>query len=78
MMHEKTNMNAFVRNSYADLLLYYRTIGVGKKSDVAGVIVTERLIETIERRYTRLGGDIIRLYAEIPLPSKNGKKTTTK
>ena len=44
----------YIKNSYAQLLLYYYKIGVGKVSEIAGVTITDRLINTIERRYNSL------------------------
>ena len=45
-----------VRNSYKELLKYYYEAGVGTKSEITGIIITEKLISTIERRYKQLGG----------------------
>lgn len=64
--------NTFIRNSYAELLLYYYKLGVGKKSEVAGVIITEELINTIENRYKQLGGNPVELRLKDYMPSKNG------
>ena len=72
MTGEGANMNLYIRNSYADLLRYYRTAGIGKKSDITGVIIKESLIKTIERRYVQLGGSLNRVYRNLELPSNNG------
>ena len=64
--------NGYVRNSYAQLLLYYYKMGVGKVSEIAGVTITDNLISTIERRYKQLGGDPVILRLKNYTPSKNG------
>ena len=51
-----------IKNGYARLLLYYRRKGVGKVSDISGVVITSRLIGAIEKRYIMLGGDLYKLY----------------
>ena len=64
--------SSYVKNSYAQLLLYYYKMGVGKVSEVAGVTITDSLISTIERRYKQLGGDPVILRLKNYTPSKNG------
>jgi len=64
--------NGYVRNSYAQLLLYYYKRGVGKVSEIAGVTITDSLISTIERRYKQLGGDPVVLRLKDYSPSING------
>ena len=64
--------NGYVRNSYAQLLLYYYKMGVGKVSEIAGATITDSLIGTIERRYKQLGGDPVILRLKNYTPSKNG------
>ena len=71
MIEEMGSINA-IRKGYADQLIYYRN-NTGKKSKIAGVIITKRLINTLETRYQQLGGNIIRLYSGLELPSLNGK-----
>ena len=66
------NPIASIRDSYKELLLHYHHRGVGKISGITGIVITERLIKTIEKRYKQLGGDPEALYAMIPLPSENG------
>ena len=53
-----TRMN-FIRNSYAQLLLYYYKMGVGSTSDITGTTISEVLIDTIEKRYEQLGGNSV-------------------
>ena len=65
--------NGYVRNSYAQLLLYYYKRGVGKVSEIAGVTITDSLISTIERRYKQLGGDPVILRLREYRPSINGQ-----
>ena len=48
-------------------------MGVGNKSEIAGVIITEGLINTIERRFKQLGGNTTLLYLRAPTPSLNGQ-----
>ena len=64
--------NGYVRNSYAQLLLYYYKMGVGKVSEIAGVTITDSLIDTIERRYKQLGGNLVMLKLRDYSPSING------
>ena len=64
--------NGYVKNSYAQLLLYYYKKGVGKVSEIAGVTITDSLISTIERRYKQLGGDPVMLKLRDYRPSING------
>ena len=65
--------NAYIRNSYARLLLYYYKLGLGKKSEITGAIITKDLINTIETRYKQLGGNPITLKLREYTPSKNGQ-----
>ena len=46
-----------IKKGYKDQLIYYYN-NIGKKSEIAGVIITEELISEIERRYKQLGGSI--------------------
>ena len=70
------NINSFVKNSYASLLTYYYNTGIGKPSEITGAVITEKLINCIERRYKQLGGKPDVLYNS--LPSKNGIKKKNK
>ena len=63
----------YIVNSYANLLLYYKNKGIGSQSDIAGVIITEGLISTIERRFKQLGGNPTLLYLSGSTPSLNGQ-----
>ena len=45
-----------VLSSYSMLLRHYYEIGVGERSKIAGSIVTDSLIDTIQNRYLKLGG----------------------
>ena len=67
------NSRRYIINSYANLLIYYRNIGVGNQSEIAGVIITEVLINAIERRFKQLGGSPTLLYLKTPMPSPNGQ-----
>ena len=68
-----TSSRRYIVNSYASLLIYYRNKGLGNKSEIAGVIITEELINTIERRYKQLGGNPVMLYLRASNPSLNGQ-----
>ena len=67
-----TRMN-FIRNSYAQLLLYYYKMGVGSSSEITGTTITDVLIDTIERRYGQLGGNTALLYLRASMPTPNGQ-----
>ena len=45
-----------VREGYRTMLLYYRRTGIGERSQYAGCIIRQNLIDTIERRFLQLGG----------------------
>jgi len=45
-----------VLSSYRMLLRHYYEIGVGERSKIAGTIVSDNLIDTIQNRYLALGG----------------------
>jgi len=64
--------SSYVKNSYAQLLLYYYRTGVGKVSEIAGATITDDLIDTIERRYKQLGGNPVMLKLRDYSPSING------
>ena len=66
-----TRMN-FIKNSYAQLLLYYYKMGVGSSSEITGATITEVLIDTIEKRYEQLGGNSVVLKLRDHKPSRNG------
>ena len=64
-----------IKRGYKDQLIYYYN-NVGKTSEIAGSIITDKLISTIEIRYGQLGGSL-------PIPKKDilakkGKKWRTK
>ena len=62
----------FIRNSYAQLLLYYYKMGVGSVSEITDATITEVLVDTIERRYEQLGGNSVILKLRDYRPSING------
>ena len=72
-MYDLFGSNGYVKNSYAQLLLYYYKTGIGKVSEIAGVTITSSLISTIERRYRQLGGDPEILRFDDLKPSVNGQ-----
>ena len=63
-----------VRSSYKELLQYYYA-NVGKKSVIAGAIITKDLIATIERRYEQLGGKPLGI---APIKIRNKKNGVSK
>ena len=67
------NSRHYIKNSYANLLIYYRDKGLGKTSDITGAIITEDLINTIERRFKQLGGNPTLLYLRASKPMPNGQ-----
>ena len=67
------NSRSYIINSYASLLIYYRERGLGKASEIAGAIITEDLINTIERRFKQLGGNPALLYLRESMTSPNGQ-----
>ena len=71
MIEESIGSLSAIRQGYAKQLGYYRK-NMGKKSVIAGCVITERLVNTIEKRYQQLGGNLIRLYSGLGIPSKNG------
>ena len=73
MMERYLTSRSFIKNSYAELLLYYYKIGLGKVSEIAGAVITDDLIDTIERRYKQLGGDPVILRLRNYRPSINGE-----
>ena len=47
-----------IKTGYKEQLIYYYNLGVGKVSEIAGVLITKDLISTIENRYAQLGGKL--------------------
>ena len=72
MIEGHLTSRSFIKNSYAQLLLYYYKMGTGEVSEIAGVTITDDLIDTIERRYKQLGGDPVILKLRDYRPSING------
>ena len=67
-----TTNGKFIRNSYAQLLLYYYKMGVGSVSEITDTTITEVLIDTIEKRYEQLGGNSVILKLRDHGHSRNG------
>ncbi len=44
------------KNGYKNQLIYYYNVGIGHVSEIANVVITKTLIDTIEKRYRQLGG----------------------
>ena len=47
-----------VLDTYKDMLRHYRKEGVGERSKYAGCIIKQNMINTLERRYIQLGGNL--------------------
>ena len=47
-----------VLDTYKDMLRHYRKEGLGERSKYAGCIIKQNMINTLERRYIQLGGDL--------------------
>ena len=47
-----------VLDTYKDMLRHYRKEGVGERSKYAGCIIKQNMIDTLERRYIQLGGEL--------------------
>lgn len=71
-MNNCTTRIKFIRNSYAQLLLYYYKMGVGNISEITGTTITDILIDTIEKRYEQLGGNSVILKLRSHGSSING------
>ena len=49
---------ATTKKGYMEQIIYYYNTGIGRKSDISGVTITEKLISTVEKRYKELGGSL--------------------
>ena len=47
-----------VLDTYKDMLRHYRQEGLGERSKYAGCIIKQDMIDTLERRYIQLGGNL--------------------
>ena len=47
-----------VLDTYKDMLRHYRKEGLGERSKYAGCIIKQNMIDTLERRYIELGGNL--------------------
>ena len=66
------NSAGTTKKDYRNQLIYYYNKGIGNKSEIAGVIITDKLIATIEKRYSQLGG--ILPISQNAIDNKKGKK----
>ena len=66
------NSQLAIRNGYKDQLIHYYNIGIGNKSEIADVLITENLISIIEKRYKQLGGMLP--LSKIEILREKGKK----
>jgi len=47
-----------VMRIYKEMINYYNKEGIGQRSKYAGVIIREKLIDILTRRYLQLGGSL--------------------
>ena len=47
-----------VLDTYKNMLRHYREEGLGERSKYAGCIIKQNMIDTLERRFIQLGGDL--------------------
>ena len=47
-----------VLDTYKNMLLHYQQEGLGERSKYAGCIIKQNMIDTLERRFIQLGGDL--------------------
>ena len=47
-----------ILETYKDMLRHYRQQGLGERSKYAGCIIKQDMIDTLERRYIQLGGNL--------------------
>ena len=45
-------------STYRDMLRYYKDEGLGERSKYAGCIIKQNMIDTLERRFIQLGGEL--------------------
>ena len=47
-----------ILETYKSMLRHYYEEGLGERSKYAGCIIKQNMIDTLERRYVELGGDL--------------------
>jgi hypothetical protein len=47
-----------ILNTYKQMLRHYQEEGLGERSKYAGCIIKQNMINTLERRFIQLGGDL--------------------
>ena len=47
-----------VLDVYRNMLRHYKDQGIGERSKYAGCIIKQNMIDTLERRYIQLGGNL--------------------
>ena len=47
-----------VLDTYKNMLRHYQQEGLGERSKYAGCIIKQNMIDTLERRFIQLGGDL--------------------
>ena len=47
-----------VLDTYKNMLRHYHQEGLGERSKYAGCIIKQNMIDTLERRFIQLGGDL--------------------
>lgn len=58
MKEESYVSTTTTKKGYKDQLIYYYNTGIGRISEIAGVLISKKLISTIEKRYKQLGGSL--------------------
>ena len=50
--------NTRVLATYKNMLRHYKQEGLGERSKYAGCIIKQNMIDTLERRFIQLGGEL--------------------
>ena len=54
----ESETNIRILETYKSMLRHYYQEGLGERSKYAGCIIKQNMINTLERRYIELGGDL--------------------
>ena len=47
-----------IREGYRSMLRHYQDKGIGERSEIAGSIIRQNLVDTIRKRFVMLGGKL--------------------
>ena len=50
--------NTRILETYKNMLRHYKQEGLGERSKYAGCIIKQNMIDTLERRFIQLGGEL--------------------